>query len=107
MPYEVLTWSLCDGWSNTWTTEDDNGKEIPVVFDTVGEATAEIDGEISDTEYAIGQGYMDEGARVTKNDFKIVEAGSAKPGNTDDIPVFIEIKDTGETITTSVPVKNY
>ena len=105
MPYEVLTWSLCDGWSNTWTTwSDENPDEIPEVFDTIEGAEEAIKEEIEDTEYSIKKGYMDEDARLTRGDFKIVEAGSVKRGY-DEIPVIIEVKNTGETVITSVVVK--
>ena len=105
MSYEVSTWSLCDGWSNTWTTEDENNNEIPVIFDTKKEAMEEIEAEIADTEAAIKRGDMDEDASLTKNDFKIAEAGSAKPKGGYGMPIFIEIKDTGETAIASVPIE--
>ena len=80
MPYEVLTWSLCDGWSNTWTTwSDENPDEIPEVFETIEEAEEAIKEEIEAAECSIKKGYMDEGARQTRGDFKIAEAGIAKP----------------------------
>ncbi|MHB1546119.1 MAG: hypothetical protein ACYCSB_01285 [bacterium] len=106
MPYEVLTWSLCDGWTNVWTTwSDENPDETPEVFDTAEEAEEAIKEEIEDTEEAIRNGDMDEGARLARNDFKIVESGSVKPRNGDEIPVIIEIKDMGESVITFVPVE--
>ena len=106
MPYEVLTYSLCGGWENTWTTwSDENPDETPEVFDTIEEAERAIKEEIEDTEYSIKKGYMDEGARLTRGDFKIAEAGIAKPRGDDEIPVIVKNKDTGEMVITSVPVK--
>ena len=106
MPYEVLTYSLCGGWENTWTTwSDENPDEIPEVFDTIEEAERAIKEEIKDTEDSIKKGYMDEGARLTMGDFKIAEAGIAKPRGDDEIPVIIEVKNAGETVITFVPVK--
>ena len=106
MPYEVLTYSLCGGWENTWTTwSDENPDEIPEVFDTIEEAEKAIKEEIEDTEDAIRRGDIDEDARLTENDFKIVEAGSVKQGYDDEIPVIVENKDTGETVIAFVPVK--
>ena len=103
MQYEVLTWSLCGGWSNTWTTEDENGNEIQVIFDTEKEAMEEIEADIAETEAAIQRGDMDEGARLTENDFKIIKAGSVKPRGGNEAPIFIEIKNMGETVIASIP----
>ena len=103
MPYEVLTWSLCDGWSNTWTEIDENNNEMPIIFDTKKEAMEEIKAEIDTTEDAIQRGDMDEDARLTKNDFKIIKAGSVKQRGRNETPIFIEIKDTGETVIASIP----
>jgi hypothetical protein len=36
--YEVQTYTLCDGWINTWTDEDEN----PIVFDNLEAAKKEL-----------------------------------------------------------------
>ena len=51
MKYEIQHSTFVDGWVNTSTTEDADGNEIPLVFDSRAEAQAEIDdlmGEIAD-----------------------------------------------------------
>ena len=45
--YEIQTFTLCDGWVNTWHT---NGK--PTVFKSFGEALDELDEHLADLEYA-------------------------------------------------------
>jgi hypothetical protein len=72
--FEVLTYSLADGWSNTWTTEDDLGNEIPERFDTAEEAEQAIKEEIEDIENAIKNGDMAPESRLTRDDFEITEA---------------------------------
>ncbi|RZV40231.1 MAG: hypothetical protein EVJ48_01695 [Candidatus Acidulodesulfobacterium acidiphilum] len=76
--FEVLTYSLADGWSNTWTTEDESGNEIPEYFDTAEEAEQAIKEEIEDTEYAIKQGYILPESRLTRDDFEIMETTRPK-----------------------------
>jgi len=36
--YEIKTFTLCDGWVNTWMYED----ETPVLFDTYSQAEFEL-----------------------------------------------------------------
>ena len=45
--YEIQTFTLCDGWVNTWHT---NGK--PTVFKSFSEALDELDEHLADLEYA-------------------------------------------------------
>ncbi|MHB8281283.1 MAG: hypothetical protein ACYDDE_00595 [bacterium] len=74
--FEVLTYSLADGWSNNWTTFSDNpdiDDEKPEMFETREEAETSILDEIADTKEAIERGDMDEGAALSISDFKIVE----------------------------------
>jgi hypothetical protein len=71
--FEVLTYSLADGWSNTWMTEDVSGNEIPEYFDTEEEAEQAIKEEIEDIENAIKNGDMLPESRLTRDDFEIIE----------------------------------
>jgi hypothetical protein len=41
--FEVHQDTFCEGWTNTWTTTDDNGVEIPERFETKEAAQKEID----------------------------------------------------------------
>jgi hypothetical protein len=45
MAWVVETWSLCGGWENTWTVDDE-----PQVFATQAEAQAELDEYLNDPE---------------------------------------------------------
>jgi hypothetical protein len=71
--FEVQTYSLCDGWSNTWTTWSDTEDEHVETFKSKKEAENAILDEIKDTRDAIERGDMDEGAALSMGDFKIVK----------------------------------
>ena len=71
--FEVLTYSLADGWSNTWMTEDVSGNEIPEYFDTEEEAEQAIKEEIKDIKNAIKNGDMLPESRLTRDNFEIIE----------------------------------
>lgn len=43
MKYEVLTYTLCDGWVNCWTDSDAEGNATPSLFDSREAAQAEVD----------------------------------------------------------------
>ena len=71
--FELQQHTWVDGWVNASTTEDADGKEIPLVFDTHAEAQAEIDdymGEIDD-QIKSGEREADEGYDV--DEFRVVE----------------------------------
>ncbi len=74
--YEVQTFTLCNGWTNTWSvtekTGDDIFTETPEIFATHAEAQAALDeflAEIQD-EIASGQRAPDEG--YDPEEFRIV-----------------------------------
>ena len=70
--YEILTYSLCDGWTNTWTTwSDENPEEVVEMFETRAEAEKAIAEEIKDISDAIDNGDMSPDSRLVRNDFKI------------------------------------
>ena len=71
--FELQQHTWVDGWVNASTTEDADGNEIPLVFDTHAEAQAEIDdymGEIDD-QIKSGEREADEGYDV--DEFRVVE----------------------------------
>jgi len=73
MKYEIQHETWVDGWINTSTTEDADGNEIPLIFDTHAEAQTEIDeymGEIDD-QIASGERAADEG--YDPDDFRVAE----------------------------------
>lgn len=64
MKYEILTYTLCDGFINTWT--DDDGDSV--VFDTLAEAEKELAEYVHDLEMAYAEGDL---SKYSAEDFKI------------------------------------
>jgi|CXWL01.1.fsa_nt_gi hypothetical protein len=75
--YEVQTWTLCDGWINTWSIIEEAGDniftDIPETFPTREEAQQALDEFLSDIQSEIdtGQRSADEG--YDAEDFRIVQ----------------------------------
>ena len=68
--YEVQEFTLCDGWVNTWTHEQD-GSHAPTRFTSREGAQAELDYFFEDMADAVANGYMED---VPERDtFRIVE----------------------------------
>ncbi len=68
MTYEIQTYTLCQGWINCWTID-----EQPQTFATRAEAQAELDtffDGITSGERAANQGY-------DRKDFRIVQTADA------------------------------
>ena len=80
--FEVLTYSIADGFSNTWTTEDKSGNEISEYFETEEDAEQAIKEEIEDIENAVKNGDMVPESRLTRDDFEIIERISGKTNRT-------------------------
>lgn len=57
--YEVQTLNASDGWLNTWSVLDDNGKSIPQTFTSYRAAQKEIDEHVADALEAIEEGDLD------------------------------------------------
>ena len=75
--YEVQTWTLCDGWMNTWSIIEEAGDniftDIPETFPTREEAQQALDEFLFDIQSEIdtGQRSADEG--YDAEDFRIVQ----------------------------------
>jgi len=67
MTYEVQHWTLCDGWINCWSVDDQ-----PQLFATWGQAQAELDEFFADiaAEIKAGDRAPDEG--YDRDEFRIV-----------------------------------
>ena len=72
MAYEVQTYTICDGWINTWSIEDENGTR-PETFNTQKEAQtalkeffADLQAEIDAGERAQDEGYDPDDYRIEK-----------------------------------------
>jgi hypothetical protein len=76
--YEVQTWTLCDGWINTWSVSDETG-EAPETFATREEAQAALDEFLRDIQDEIegGQRGADEG--YDPADFRVEEVQQDPP----------------------------
>tara|TARA_R100000789_G_scaffold98887_2_gene103816 strand:- start:440 stop:670 length:231 start_codon:yes stop_codon:yes gene_type:complete len=75
MTYIVETYTLCDGWVNTWHIEE-NGVVSPETFPTRAAAQAALDeffAEIAE-EIGIGQRAPDEG--YDRDEFRIAKVGA-------------------------------
>ena len=82
--YEVQTWTLCDGWINTWSmtqeVEDNIFIEVHEIFATRKEAQQALDEFLSDIQDEIdaGQRAADEG--YDPHDFRIAMVQPAQAG---------------------------
>ena len=72
MKYEVQQYTLCDGWINTWSIEE-NGVSTPEVFDSKAEAQAEIDAFLQEIAEEIEQGERDPENGYDAEDFRVAE----------------------------------
>jgi len=69
--YEVQEYTLCDGWTNTWSTYDENDNEVPSRFRTREEAEEQLDLFFDDCEIALQMGNTED--IPDKEDFRIVK----------------------------------
>lgn len=54
--FEVHHFTLCDGWTNCWSTLDENGQWVPETFPTREAAQAAIDEFLADIAADIAAG---------------------------------------------------
>ena len=82
--YEVQTWTLCDGWINTWSISeegaDDTYTEVPETFATREEAQQALDEFLSDIQEEIDAGQREPDAGYDPEDFRIAEVQLAQAG---------------------------
>ena len=64
MTYQVQTYTLCDGWINTWTEND-----TPLKFDTLEEAQIALQDHLNDLAHAVMFGMDD----YNPEDYRIKE----------------------------------
>ncbi|WP_106754590.1 hypothetical protein [Pannonibacter carbonis] len=77
MSYEVQQFTLCDGWTNTWTVLLEDGSSVPETFATRAEAEAALAEFLADIADAVAAGYMEPDGGYSEAGFRIVKAGSA------------------------------
>lgn len=68
--FEILQNTICDGWANTWTSDDETE-----YFDSLEDAEHELAIFLSDTDEAYFNGYIED--RYVRSEFKIVEVKNA------------------------------
>lgn len=75
MTYEVQTYTLCDGWVNTWYIEHPDGTSEPETFSTRAAAQAALDEFLDEiaAEIACGQRHPDED--YDREEFCIAKVG--------------------------------
>lgn len=69
--FEIQHFTLCDGWINTWTITNEQGKDVPEYFDSLEDARFELDTFLADEDEAYFNGYIE--SRYTRDEFRIVE----------------------------------
>jgi len=70
MRYEIQHYTLCDGWINTWTIEQDGDYE-PEYFDSREDAEMALQDFLNDEHEAYQQGWIE--SRYGADEFRIVE----------------------------------
>ena len=66
MKYAIETHTLCDGWVNTWTDDDEN----PIVFDTLEQAQNELSTYLFGLSIDVDLGNIED---YSADDFRISE----------------------------------
>ena len=79
MKYEIQTFTLCDGWVNTWTNYDENDNEIPSTYDTYSHAQSDLHAYLKDELREYQSGNIDSPSDV--DDFRIVEIKEIEHAN--------------------------
>jgi hypothetical protein len=69
--FEVQEFTLCDGWINNWSFNDDDGESRPSYFQTQKDAEIALKWFLDDCEEEVGAGNMAD--CPDKEDFRIVE----------------------------------
>jgi hypothetical protein len=69
--YEVQQYTICDGWTNTWTEYDDDNNAQPMTFDSFEEALDELDEHLNDCDKEFERGNIE--SPYERDEFRIVE----------------------------------
>ena len=77
MRYEIQQFTLCDGWTNTWTVHNDDGTVEPKTFSSFQAAQAALDEFLAEILEEIEVGQLPADAGFERSEFRIVEEGVA------------------------------
>jgi len=69
--FEVQHYTLCDGWVNTWSTEDEGGTTAPTTFGSFEEALDCLDAFLEDEQMEFEEGNIE--SPYDREEFRIVE----------------------------------
>jgi hypothetical protein len=69
--FEIQTYTLCDGWVNTWTIENEEGISIKEYFNTSLEALECLNEFFDDVLQDFNEGNLD--SLYDRDDYRIVE----------------------------------
>ena len=69
--FEIQHFTLCNGWINTWHEYDDDNNEVPMIFDTFGDALLELDNFLADEIKAYNMGDIE--SPYGRDEFRIAE----------------------------------
>ena len=70
--FEVQEFTLCDGWTNTWSCwEGDTDERIPETFSTYEFAQSALDDFLEEVNWDYENGNLE--SPYDRNDFRIVE----------------------------------
>ncbi len=82
--YEVQTWTICDGWINTWSISEQVGDniytEVPETFATREDAQQALDEFLSDIHEEIDAGQRSAEEGYDAEDYRIAEVQVAAAG---------------------------
>lgn len=70
--YEIQHFTLCDGWINTWTIENEDGSSEPETFATKADAEAALAEFFAEIEEEIATGQRGEDEGYSRDEFRIV-----------------------------------
>jgi hypothetical protein len=69
--FEVQHYTLCQGWSNTWTVTDEEGVESPHTFTDEHDAQAELDEFLDDIALEIKRGERAADEGYSRDEFRV------------------------------------
>lgn len=75
--YEVQTFTLCDGWINTWTIIHEDGSTEPEIYATEAEAQAAIDEFLADIQAEIDAGERSPDEGYDRDDYRVARVQMA------------------------------
>lgn len=73
MSWEIETYTLCDGWVNTWTVAEGNGAEVAQTFATRAEAEAAMAEFLAEIEEEIANGLRQPDEGHDEEDYRVVK----------------------------------